>query len=436
VLVALVAGCGGATAPRPRPLAALGPDHLRYDLRLTHRPGTLAGDERIAFRNPFTRPLTHVWVRAWANAFGSCARPRATLTALDGARVGARRAGCTAQRLDLPRPVAPGASGSVHLALTVAAPPRFDRFGRLGRTDFFGNALPTLAVSRAGAEPSLPPYSFLGESFFTLTAAWRVQLRTQPGEQVAATGTRSGDTLTAPAERDFMLVIGPMRERDARAAGIRVRWWVPRGQPYRYARFGVRMAAQSLAALQRRLGPYGAPELDAVQTPAQIAVGGIAMEYPQLILSPAYRPAVSHEVAHQWFYRLVGDDEFHDPWVDETLAEYTAVRLGRALHGPDRERGCATRDRTPRPPAPVDSDMGTLARLQRHRAHVVRDTLYVEGPCGLFDITRATGARRMDAFWRALVARYRGRVLSGPDLAAQLRALPGGPRALRAMRIR
>ena len=76
------------------------------------------------------------------------------------------------------------------------------------------------------------------------------------------------------------------------------------------------------------LGPYGAPELDVLDVPPRIVNGGIAMEYPQLILSPAYPPAVSHEIAHQWFFRLVGNDEWSDPWVDETLTEFAAVRAG------------------------------------------------------------------------------------------------------------
>src|SRR3954468_16520867 len=142
VTACAIAGCGSAR--KPAQLAALGPDRIAYDAHLRHTPGHLAGDERIAFRNPFTHPLTHVWVRAWPNAFGSCARPKLELTALDGARVGARRQRCTAQRLDLPAPVAPGARGSVHVRVAITTPARFDRFGRYKGVDFFGNALPVL----------------------------------------------------------------------------------------------------------------------------------------------------------------------------------------------------------------------------------------------------------------------------------------------------
>ncbi len=33
-----------------------------------------------------------------------------------------------------------------------------------------------------------------------------------------------------------------------------------------------------------------------------------------------------HEVAHQWFYGLVGDDQGRDPWLDEGLASYAEFR--------------------------------------------------------------------------------------------------------------
>src|SRR4051812_15073399 len=50
------------------------PDRARYTLDLAYdaRRFTLAGTERIAFRNAGPDPLPSVWVRAWANAFGGC----------------------------------------------------------------------------------------------------------------------------------------------------------------------------------------------------------------------------------------------------------------------------------------------------------------------------------------------------------------------------
>jgi aminopeptidase N len=38
-----------------------------------------------------------------------------------------------------------------------------------------------------------------------------------------------------------------------------------------------------------------------------------------------------HEVAHQWFYGLAGDDQYRDPWLDEGLATYGESRVDGAL---------------------------------------------------------------------------------------------------------
>ncbi|NOX44463.1 MAG: M1 family metallopeptidase [Caldiserica bacterium] len=38
----------------------------------------------------------------------------------------------------------------------------------------------------------------------------------------------------------------------------------------------------------------------------------------------------AHEVAHQWWYAQVGNDQVREPWVDEALATYTS---GLAMDG-------------------------------------------------------------------------------------------------------
>ena len=46
---------------------------------------------------------------------------------------------------------------------------------------------------------------------------------------------------------------------------------------------------------------------------------------------PGLRTA-SHEVAHEWFYGLVGNDQGRDPWLDEAFATY-AEALVRGTGG-------------------------------------------------------------------------------------------------------
>ncbi len=54
------------------------------------------------------------------------------------------------------------------------------------------------------------------------------------------------------------------------------------------------------------------------------------MEYPGLILvytdgsyTTGTRYLIAHEVAHQWFYGMLGNDIFLEPWLDEAFAQYS-----------------------------------------------------------------------------------------------------------------
>jgi aminopeptidase N len=48
---------------------------------------------------------------------------------------------------------------------------------------------------------------------------------------------------------------------------------------------------------------------------------------------------VAHEVAHQWFYSLVGDDQLDDPWLDESLAQFATLQYFADLYGESGANG-------------------------------------------------------------------------------------------------
>ena len=173
---------GGTEAPprgsesSPRTAAAGGrwPQPERYSLDLAYdaRRFALTGSERIELRNTGPAPLASIWLRTWGNAFGGCRHRYVRVDVTAGGRAGAERNDCTALEVRLAAPLAPGARTALELALDVTAPTRADRFGRFGGAAYFGNALPLLAVADAGGW-ALSPYTFRGESFFSLTAHWR-----------------------------------------------------------------------------------------------------------------------------------------------------------------------------------------------------------------------------------------------------------------------
>ena len=403
------------------------PDQARYALDLAYdaRRFTLSGTEQIAFRNAGSAPLTSVWLRVWANAFGGCAVSRAHVTIRGGGSFGARRRDCTALEIRLRRPLVPGASTQVALQIRVTAPTRPDRFGRFRGAGYFGNAIPILAVADTRGV-QLPPYTFAGESFYSLTSSWRVRLRVPTGLTVASTGTQAGRasggtvTLIAPRARDFMLVIGRFDVRTAHAGPVRLRRFSIPGTPAAQARRTLRIAALSMTRYAGWYGPYDRPEVDLVEGPGEVARGGIAMEYPELVLTPAEPTAIAHELAHQWFYSIVGDDQWSEPWLDESFAEFSAARLP-PRQVPNRLRDCRIPDAAD---PPLDANMARMTRVGGRYVRVV----YIGGACTLRALQRALGRARFDDFMRRLVATHRDGVDTTAEFVGAIRAAaPGDP---------
>jgi aminopeptidase N len=46
-----------------------------------------------------------------------------------------------------------------------------------------------------------------------------------------------------------------------------------------------------------------------------------------------FEAATAHEVAHQWWYDVVGNDQVNQPWLDEGLAQYSTYLYYRDAYG-------------------------------------------------------------------------------------------------------
>lgn len=409
----------GALPAEPVP----GPDQIAYALAATwsQKTFTLTGSETIRFRNNGSTPLTRIWMRHWPNgwrAVGSsgkragCARAIATLRVTAGGRVGTRTIGCTAYRINLGRAIKPGARGSVRVAFKVRVPRGDDRFGRVGQYTNLGNAVPILAVHDAQGW-HIDPYSSTGESFYSLSASWDVALKMPTGIRAATTGrvlrTSNGALLIrARNARDFGLATGPFRVVTGTVGGVRIRVSAPRSMDTRQVAGAMRLSRTAVAVYEQRYGPYGAPELDVVLG-AFTAFGG--MEYPQLVLTtPEFGP-VRHEIAHQWFYGIVGTDQRHAPWLDESFASWVEHDLSGF---PD----------CPSPPVRVvagvflDSTMDLFDRRSDTYGRIV----YTGGACALEEVAEAIGHERFRALLKSYVASHRYGITTEAAFIAALRA--------------
>jgi aminopeptidase N len=97
-------------------------------------------------------------------------------------------------------------------------------------------------------------------------------------------------------------------------------------------------AASALRSYEDAFGPYPFDEMTVVEAPLLY----YGMEYPglNLIGSQLYNEQgaelenrVVHEVAHQWWYAQVGNDQVNTPWLDEGLAEYSMSIYYRQVFG-------------------------------------------------------------------------------------------------------
>ena len=87
--------------------------------------------------------------------------------------------------------------------------------------------------------------------------------------------------------------------------------------------------AEDLQLAAQAYGAYPWPSFSMAVTPD--LRGGI--EFPSHVMQGpgSSGRTTPHEVAHQWFYGLVGNDQGRDPWLDEGVATYAEGRLEGTL---------------------------------------------------------------------------------------------------------
>ncbi|HHU63056.1 MAG TPA: hypothetical protein GXZ32_02430 [Clostridiales bacterium] len=85
---------------------------------------------------------------------------------------------------------------------------------------------------------------------------------------------------------------------------------------------------KALNTFQRLLGEYPYHYIYVCQAPIRSS----GMEYSGMIWISRARmeeggseSTVAHEIAHQWWFNAVGNDEYREPWLDESLARYCEV---------------------------------------------------------------------------------------------------------------
>ena len=422
----------------------------RMTLDVDYAAGTFRGDLLLTYENHSTVPLEEIFFRLCANArslYGSASLD------VDAARADGESvlvslfADNTVLWVPLGHPLAPGASAEIALSFLGRAATALPE-GEFSSQSEYGLLLKSSqALTLTAFYPSVAPYteegwaidpvSALGDALFAESATYDVTLRVESGvtvipiadEVVAEPDGRTRHSFHRGALRDFPLVlVDDGRQPLATTAdGITLRSWFspPHAQA---ADIALQRGRTAIEVFSSRFGSLPYKAVDMVEVPLQRVAG---VECSGLFLvSAAYaaRPRdvffdiiVSHEMAHQWFYAVVGNDPTEEPWLDEALATY-ASNIFLAVTSPtaaqsERSTWAALYDRTRRdyPNLRVTSPLYDFPDSATYSAFV-----YSGGALELDAIRREVGD---EPFFQGLAGYYADHALgiaSGADLFASL----------------
>ncbi len=326
VMLALI----GPAQP-PRALATEQPPAASYrlDAAVDVAAGTVDTTEVVRLRNVVGTPLSSIVFRVVPNVVGSFTLRRA---AVDGQDVTAQLDGSVLE-LPLARPLAPAAATELTLTFTIAPPSTPGRLAATRRGMALGNWFPILAVHRGDWDRR--QYVDTGDAFFSQVADFDLTLTTSTAAEVVATGQRADADgrkvhYVASNVRDLAVAIAPDYTMRTATAGDTTIIVAASSRDRSAAYLG--RATEFIRWLGDKLGPYPYPTLVVADVDLPASYGG--MEYPALVMMAGRIPLPSqiegsfldelllHEIAHQWFYALVGNDEIDDPWLDEAFATY------------------------------------------------------------------------------------------------------------------
>lgn len=324
---------------------------------------TIAGDLSLRYVNATGADLREVYFRLYPNhewyAEGGIdvrdvtadGKPVAAETSVNG----------TVLRVPLPAALAPGEITDIAMAFTTAVPTQpgdqvelfsFDPDRGTYQLAYWHPLLAGYHPETGWYTEEVSPY---GDPLVADSALYDVTLTAPAGLVVAAAGREvsaqaDGDAIrhryvTGPA-REFVLAADATFASASRDVGGTT---VTAYYDPDLAEGGEAMldfAADILAVYNDMLGAYPYAELDLVGT---TMVNWSGFEFSQLVFiengylanyanefpAGSLEFVVAHELAHQWWYGLVGSDQQQHAFLDEGLTEYTAIVYLERQHGPE-----------------------------------------------------------------------------------------------------
>lgn len=288
------------------------------------------------------------------------------------------------------------------------------------------------------------PYFSDGECFFSRCASFEMTLSVPEGCTVVSTGseTKNSDgtwTLKADKARDFAVIVGESFEKlTAMAGDVTVNSYYNSTSDCdkKQGEISLKAAVDAVSAFEEAWGKYPYDTLDVVQAPYNY--GG--MEYPGMVriaatyagsldtmldgsdttVDKSLRLDVAHEVAHEWFYAAVGNDQYREAWLDESFAVYGefVYQLYTGESESDVQERVLAFDGT-LPQKYIDLSVGEYFDEGTGYGDYI-NAVYKIGPQFLWKLRQAMGAESFDGFMHTWYTEHMFKEVTTADFRAAI----------------
>ncbi len=289
----------------------------------------------------------------------------------------------------------------------------FDRFGHDGQLSWWGSGHPLLAWEPGQGWRREPLLDRLGETSTSPAARTTLTVVAPAGRTVLMTGgavegeddgEQASWRSSSTAARDVSVAVGNVTTAERLVGDTRL---VVGADTADTAGELLGQISDAVVALEQYLGPFPFDTLSV----ARLQDYGGGIEYPAMILlADDGEVTVTHEVAHMWFYGMVGGDQARDPWLDESFATYAEG----LVTGTSEERESALQ-------LPLDVGLG-IGEFPDTDAYF--DTVYGKGGAMLHLARSESGTQRFDAALRCYLNANAWQVAVPADVRTALQELP------------
>lgn len=330
----------------------------KMDLIYDNDKKTLSGSEEITFINNYDNMFTYLYLHLYPNAFREGASAMVVSSAeennaypegisygdIEVQGVASEGENLTFSvegvdknilKVELLREVYPDESITFTIDFTTTLANINHRLGYGANTINLGNFYPIICMYESGKGFKTDLYHSNGDPFYSECANYEVTINYPSNYTLASSGelinssTEDGTTtscMTGTKIRDFCMVLSNNFSLASKQVGnTTIQYYGYNGDTNLDT--CLQICEDALLTFNNLFGEYPYSQLSVVK--ANFIHGG--MEYPNLVLISddvsnddlAY--VIVHEIAHQWWYGVVGNDENNHAWLDEGLAEYSTI---------------------------------------------------------------------------------------------------------------